>query len=44
VVITDPREIRDPLSDALTEVAHRVERLEEKVKNAEREGDSMSRS
>jgi serine O-acetyltransferase len=44
VVITDPREIRDPLSDALTEVAHRVERLEEKVKNAEREGDSVSRS
>ena len=36
VVITNPREIRDPLSDALTEVAHRVERLEEKVRNGVR--------
>lgn len=36
VVITNPREIRDPLSDALTEVAHRVERLEEKVKSQAR--------
>ncbi len=36
VVITNPREIRDPLSDALTEVAHRVERLEEKVKSEAR--------
>ena len=34
VVITNPREIRDPLSDALTEVAHRVERLEEKWRSA----------
>jgi serine O-acetyltransferase len=33
VVITNPREIRDPLSDALTEVAQRVEQLEEKVRN-----------
>jgi serine O-acetyltransferase len=33
VVITNPREIRDPLSDALTEVAQRVEQLEEKVKD-----------
>jgi serine O-acetyltransferase len=33
VVITNPREIRDPLSDALTEVAQRVELLEEKVKD-----------
>jgi serine O-acetyltransferase len=36
VVITNPREIRDPLSDALTEVAHRVEQLEEKVKSTAR--------
>jgi serine O-acetyltransferase len=33
VVITNPREIRDPLSDALTEVAQRVEQLEDKVNN-----------
>jgi len=33
VVITDPREIRDPLSDALSEVAQRVEQLEEKMKS-----------
>lgn len=36
VVITNPREIRDPLSDALTEIAHRVERLEEKAKSTAR--------
>lgn len=34
VVITNPREIRDPLSDALTEVAHRVEQLELKMKSS----------
>jgi serine O-acetyltransferase len=34
VVITNPREIRDPLSDALTEVAHRVEQLEQKMKSS----------
>lgn len=33
VVITNPREIRDPLSDALSEVAERVEQLEEKMKS-----------
>jgi serine O-acetyltransferase len=33
VVITNPREIRDPLSDALTEVAQRVEQLEDKINN-----------
>jgi serine O-acetyltransferase len=33
VVITDPREIRDPLSDALSEVAQRVEQLEEKMRS-----------
>jgi serine O-acetyltransferase len=32
VVITNPREIRDPLSDALTEVSHRVEQLEQRAK------------
>ena len=44
VVITNPREIRDPLSDALSEVAQRVEQLEEKVKNAERQGDGVRSS
>jgi len=39
VVITNPRDIRDPLSDALHEVVQRVEQLEEKVKNAEQQGD-----
>jgi serine O-acetyltransferase len=33
VVITNPREIRDPLSDALSEVSQRVEQLEEKMKS-----------
>jgi serine O-acetyltransferase len=32
VVITNPREIRDPLSDALHELVLRVEKLEEKEK------------
>lgn len=32
VVITNPREIRDPLSDALSDVAHRVEQLEHQVR------------
>jgi len=44
VVITNPREIRDPLSDALTEVAQRVEQLEEKVKDAEPQPDSVRSS
>ncbi len=44
VVITNPREIRDPLSDALSEVAERVEQLEEKVKNVERQGDRVRSS
>ena len=44
VVITNPRDIRDPLSDALHEVVQRVEQLEEKVKNAEREGDGVRSS
>jgi serine O-acetyltransferase len=44
VVITNPRDIRDPLSDALHEVLQRVEQLEEKVKNAERQGDGVRSS
>jgi len=44
VVITNPRDIRDPLSDALHEVLQRVEQLEEKVKNAERQGDGVPSS
>jgi serine O-acetyltransferase len=44
VVITNPRDIRDPLSDALHEVVQRVEQLEEKLKNAERQGDGIRSS
>jgi serine O-acetyltransferase len=44
VVITNPRDIRDPLSDALHEVSQRVEQLEEKVKNVERQGDGVRSS
>ncbi len=44
VVITNPRDIRDPLSDALHEVVQRVEQLEEKVKNAEQQGDGVRSS
>jgi len=44
VVITNPRDIRDPLSDALHEVVQRVEQLEEKLKNAERQGDGVRSS
>jgi serine O-acetyltransferase len=44
VVITNPRDIRDPLSDALHEVSQRVEQLEEKVKNVERQGDGVPSS
>ena len=44
VVITNPRDIRDPLSDALHEVVQRVEQLEDKVKNAERQGDGVRSS
>lgn len=43
VVITNPREIRDPLSDALHEVVQRVEKLEEQVKDVERAGDGVPR-
>jgi serine O-acetyltransferase len=44
VVITNPRDIRDPLSEALHEVVQRVEQLEEKLKNAERQGDGVRSS
>jgi serine O-acetyltransferase len=44
VVITNPRDIRDPLSDALHEVVQRVEQLEDKVKNAERQGEGVRSS
>ncbi len=44
VVITNPRDIRDPLSDALHEVVQRVEQLEEKLKTAERQGDGVRSS
>ena len=44
VVITNPRDIRDPLSDALHEVVQRVEQLEDKVKNAERQSDGVRSS
>jgi len=39
VVITDPKEIRDPLSDALAALASQVQKLEDTVKQLERERD-----
>jgi len=39
VVITDPKEIRDPLSDALAALASQVQALEETVRQLERERD-----
>ena len=39
VVITDPKEIRDPLSDALAALASQVQKLEEMVRQLERERD-----
>jgi len=39
VVITDPKEIRDPLSDALAALAEQVQKLEEAVKELSRERD-----
>jgi serine O-acetyltransferase len=39
VVITDPKEIRDPLSDALAALALQVQKLEETVKELAREQD-----
>jgi len=37
VVITDPKEIRDPLSDALAALADQVQKLEATVKELSRE-------
>jgi serine O-acetyltransferase len=37
VVITDPREIRDPLSDALAEVARQVQGLNTRIQELERQ-------
>ncbi len=39
VVITDPKEIRDPLSDALAALAEQVQKLEDTVKELTRERD-----
>jgi serine O-acetyltransferase len=44
VVITDPKEIRDPLSDALAALASQVQKLEETVRQLERERDEAERS
>jgi len=42
VVITDPKEIRDPLSDALAALADQVQKLEETVKELTRERDEAA--
>jgi len=42
VVITDPKEIRDPLSDALAALASQVQKLEETVRQLERERDEIA--
>jgi serine O-acetyltransferase len=39
VVITDPKEISDPLSDALAALSAQVQRLEERIKKLERASD-----
>ena len=44
VVITNPREIRDPLSDALHEVVQRVDKLEDTVKSDSHEESRVSGS
>ena len=44
VVITDPKEIRDPLSDALAALAEQVQKLEETVKELTRERDEAGRT
>ena len=43
VVITDPKEIRDPLSDALAALAEQVQKLEETVRELARERDEAVR-
>ena len=42
VVITDPREIRDPLSDALAALAAQVQKLEDTVEELTRERDEAN--
>ncbi len=42
VVITDPKEIRDPLSDALAALASQVQKLEDMVKELTRERDEAA--
>ncbi len=42
VVITDPKEIRDPLSDALAALASQVQKLEDTVKELTRERDEAA--
>src|SRR5271169_609974 len=42
VVITDPKEIRDPLSDALAALAEQVQKLEDAVKELARERDEAA--
>ena len=44
VVITDPKEIRDPLSDALAALAEQVQKLEATVKELSRERDEARTS
>ncbi len=44
VVITDPKEIRDPLSDALAALADQVQKLEDTVKELTRERDEAGRT
>jgi len=43
VVITDPKEIRDPLSDALAALASQVQKLEDMVEELARERDEAER-
>jgi serine O-acetyltransferase len=44
VVITDPKEIRDPLSDALAALASQVQKLEDLVEELARERDEAEQS
>jgi len=44
VVITDPKEIRDPLSDALAALASQVQKLEDMVEELARERDEAEQS
>jgi len=44
VVITDPKEIRDPLSDALAALASQVQQLEDTVTQLARERDEAEQA